>query len=204
MGLFAEIRRRFGWNNNQTFGAITDLQFFPALYQPDTLRIDNAETFLPIHRAINLVSNDVARLPVKLERKNSDGEWRSNTPLPPPPTTEPLDHTRPTSPLGGTAAELWLLEPQRRSDRKNAGVAGAVALVGIGLLSIGMSNFANRSEAVPSVQRSNPNIIGVVLEHDRTTGRWKNRLLAIQGDGKILELETNFPQPRWKPFEHSP
>ncbi|MDB4633063.1 hypothetical protein OAG01_01330 [bacterium] len=33
---------------------------------------------------------------------------------------------------------------------KNAGMAGAVALVGIGLLSIGLSNFANRAEAVPS------------------------------------------------------
>ena len=34
---------------------------------------------------------------------------------------------------------------------KNAGMAGAVALVGIGLLSIGLSNFANRAQAVPSV-----------------------------------------------------
>lgn len=33
---------------------------------------------------------------------------------------------------------------------KNAGMAGAVALVGIGLLSVGLSNFANRAEAVPS------------------------------------------------------
>jgi len=33
---------------------------------------------------------------------------------------------------------------------KNAGMAGAVALVGIGLLSIGLSNFTNRAEAVPS------------------------------------------------------
>ena len=87
---------------------------------------------------------------------------------------------------------------------KNAGMAGAVALVGIGLLSIGLSNFANRAEAVPVMQSSNPNIIGVVLEHGRSTGRWKNRLLAIQGDGKILELETLHPQPRWKPFEYSP
>jgi hypothetical protein len=30
-------------------------------------------------------------------------------------------------------------------------MAGAVALVGIGLLSIGLSNFANRAQAVPSV-----------------------------------------------------
>ena len=33
---------------------------------------------------------------------------------------------------------------------KNAGMAGAVALVGIGLITIGLSNFANRAEAVPS------------------------------------------------------
>ena len=84
MGLLAEIRRRFGWNNNQTFGAITDPQFFPALYQPDTLRIDNAETYLPIHRAINLVSNDVARLPLKVERKNQNGDWEEvDSPLTP-------------------------------------------------------------------------------------------------------------------------
>ena len=34
---------------------------------------------------------------------------------------------------------------------KNAGMAGAVALVGIGLLSIGLSNFATRATASPSV-----------------------------------------------------
>ncbi len=33
---------------------------------------------------------------------------------------------------------------------KNAGMAGAVALVGIGLVTIGLSNFSNRAEAVPS------------------------------------------------------
>jgi len=33
---------------------------------------------------------------------------------------------------------------------KNAGMAGAVALVGIGLITIGMSNFANRADATPA------------------------------------------------------
>ena len=33
---------------------------------------------------------------------------------------------------------------------KNAGMAGAVALVGIGLITIGLSNFANRAEATPA------------------------------------------------------
>ena len=87
---------------------------------------------------------------------------------------------------------------------KNAGMAGAVALVGIGLLSIGLSNFANRAEAVPVMQSSGPDIVGVVLEPGRKSGRWNSRLLAIQGDGKILQLETLHPQPRWKPFEYSP
>ena len=30
---------------------------------------------------------------------------------------------------------------------KNAGMAGAVALVGIGLITIGLSNFVNRDDA---------------------------------------------------------
>ena len=34
---------------------------------------------------------------------------------------------------------------------KNAGMAGAVALVGIGLITIGLSNFANRADATPAV-----------------------------------------------------
>ena len=33
------------------------------------------------------------------------------------------------------------------SEMKNAGMAGAVALVGIGLITIGLSNFANRDDA---------------------------------------------------------
>ena len=36
---------------------------------------------------------------------------------------------------------------------KNAGMAGAVALVGIGLITIGLSNFASRADAVPASMR---------------------------------------------------
>ena len=106
--------------------------------------------------------------------------------------------------VGVAVAGSRLLRLQRRLDMKNAGMAGAVALVGIGLLSIGLGNFATQATASPVVQNSSPNIVGVVLEPGRKSGRWNSRLLAIQGDGKILELETNFPQPRWKPFEYSP
>ena len=39
---------------------------------------------------------------------------------------------------------------------KNAGMAGAVALVGIGLITIGMSNFANRADATPATVNAGP------------------------------------------------
>ena len=40
---------------------------------------------------------------------------------------------------------------------KNAGMAGAVALVGIGLITIGMSNFANRADATPATPAATVN-----------------------------------------------
>ena len=87
---------------------------------------------------------------------------------------------------------------------KNAGMAGAVALVGIGLMTIGLSNFANRAEAVSQAGPAPAQVVGVVLEHGHNTGRWANRLLAVKSDGSIVELETQHPQPRWKPFAYSP
>ncbi len=87
---------------------------------------------------------------------------------------------------------------------KSAGMARAVALVGIGLIIIGLSNFANRAEAVPQARPAAAQVVGVVLEHGHNTGRWANRLLAVKSDGSVVELETLHPQPRWKPFDYTP
>ncbi len=81
------IRRLFGWTTQSTLGGITDPGFFPSIYEPDTLRIENAESFLPINRAITLVSTDVARLPVSVVEPNESGIAE----LPNHPITQLLD-----------------------------------------------------------------------------------------------------------------
>ena len=86
----------------------------------------------------------------------------------------------------------------------NAGMTGAVALVGIGLITIGLSNSSHRADAISVAQPPTGGIVGVVLDPGSASGRWSSRLLAVQGDGKILELDTTLPQSRWKPFQYSP
>lgn len=87
---------------------------------------------------------------------------------------------------------------------KNAGMAAAVALVGVGLITIGLGNFTSRATAVPMVQSAHPNIVGVALDPSQSSGRWKSRLLAVQGNGKILYLDTKLPVAKWVPFQYSP
>jgi hypothetical protein len=72
---------------------------------------------------------------------------------------------------------------------KNAGMAGAVALVGIGLLSIGLSNFANRADAVPSAVVNagpdDPTIVWYGLRDvDRTQG------FGSQGGTNVVEFHA--------------
>ena len=71
---------------------------------------------------------------------------------------------------------------------KNAGIAGAVALVGIGLLSIGLSNFANRAEAVPSGTASNEKRLGPGTVCRIENSNW------FEGEGRDLCSEQGvFP-----------
>lgn len=69
---------------------------------------------------------------------------------------------------------------------KNAGMAGAVALVGIGLITIGLSNFANRAEAVPSAPANLGPGEPVIVWYDVTDGGG-NRTIAwrLWSDGRL-------------------
>ena len=87
---------------------------------------------------------------------------------------------------------------------KNPGMSAAVALVGIGLITIGLSNFMSKATADPVAQNANSNIVGVVLDPTIGTGRMKSRLLAVQANGKILVLDTKLAQTKWVPFQFSP
>ena len=71
---------------------------------------------------------------------------------------------------------------------KNAGMAGAVALVGIGLLSIGLSNFANRAEAVPSGDTPLDKGLGPGVVCEMLMSNW------FEGEGSVLcSLQEIFP-----------
>ena len=80
----------------------------------------------------------------------------------------------------------------------------AIALVGTGLITIGLGNFASKATANPVAQNPTSNIVGVVLDPSAGTGRMKSRLLAVQSNGKILVLDTTLPRTKWVPFQFSP
>ena len=74
---------------------------------------------------------------------------------------------------------------------KNAGMAGAVALVGIGLLSIGLSNFANRAEAVPSaVVNAGPDEPTIAQEEKPSGAPSCSRRRRVRLSGVRLQLEV--------------
>ena len=84
---------------------------------------------------------------------------------------------------------------------KNAGMAGAVALVGIGLLSIGLSNFANRAEAVPSaVVNAGPDeptivafgSLGNSTPSTSSTARSEGGFYRLWSDGRIEVRKIRF------------
>ena len=72
---------------------------------------------------------------------------------------------------------------------KNAGMAGAVALVGIGLLSIGLSNFANRAQAVPSAVVTagpdEPVIVAFGSLGGASTSGWQTGFYRLWSDSRI-------------------
>ena len=73
--MFKEIRRLFKWKNSSTFGSAVSPQWFPSLHQPENITIFNAESYTPINRAINLVTNDMGRMEVSVQKK-IDGDWK--------------------------------------------------------------------------------------------------------------------------------
>lgn len=90
---------------------------------------------------------------------------------------------------------------------KNPGMTGAVALVGIGLITIGLSNFvkAPQAHAAPVMsQSSGPKMIGIALDHGRGSGRWNKTLLAVDSEGKVYSLNTTATTSKWESFTFSP
>ena len=47
-------------------------------------------------------------------------------------------------------------------------------------------------------------VVSVVLEPTRSSGRWNSTLLAVKDNGEIVYLDTSRPKTQWVPFEFSP
>ncbi|MCH2141301.1 MAG: hypothetical protein MK100_09780 [Phycisphaerales bacterium] len=91
---------------------------------------------------------------------------------------------------------------------KNASMSGAIALVGIGLITIGLGNFLGNPEA-HAVSAANqvggqPAMIGIAIDDSRSSGRWNKTLLAVDSSGKVYALDTKAPKVKWAPFIYSP
>jgi hypothetical protein len=86
-----------------------------------------------------------------------------------------------------------LLNLQRRLDMKNAGMAGAVALVGIGLLSIGLSNFANRAQAVPSAVVTAGPDEPVIVSFQIILGAYAETAYRLWSDGRLERRPLGYP-----------
>ena len=90
---------------------------------------------------------------------------------------------------------------------KNAGMSGAIALVGIGLITIGLGNFVKAPEAHAATPRNavgQSNMIGITLDRTSGSGRWNQTLLAVDANGKVYALDTSQSTSSWKPYKYSP
>ena len=90
---------------------------------------------------------------------------------------------------------------------KNASMSGAVALVGIGLITIGLGNFFKAPDAhagVPLYSAGQSTMIGITLDPVRGSGRWNQTLLAVDANGKVFALDTSQAKSAWKSFQYSP
>ena len=91
---------------------------------------------------------------------------------------------------------------------KNAGMSGAVALVGIGLIIIGLGNFLKTPDAhaLSPVNQAGgrAGMIGIAIDESRGSGRWNKTLIAVDSNGKVYALDTQAPIAKWAPFTFSP
>ena len=91
---------------------------------------------------------------------------------------------------------------------KNAGMAGAVALVGIGLISIALSNVITAPQAYAGTTANQVSgqgaMIGIAIDQAQGSGRWNKTLLAVDSNGKVYALDTSSATTKWAPFKYSP
>lgn len=87
--------------------------------------------------------------------------------------------------------EIRRLERSRSNWR-----TGGIGL--IGLMTGAVLCGAVGTDGAPS------DVASVVIETDKSSGRWDSTLLAVMENGDIMYLDTTRPRTEWKTFVYSP
>ena len=66
----------------------------------------------------------------------------------------------------------------------------------------GSSDSAHVVQDSPSLNKDA--FVAVVLDPNKSSGRWASTLLAIKGGGDIFYLDTTRPDSNWAPYIYSP
>ena len=55
-----------------------------------------------------------------------------------------------------------------------------------------------------SMQNAPPEVAAVVIDTEKSSGRWGSTLIAVMNNGDIMYLDTTRPTSEWVPYMYSP
>ena len=95
---------------------------------------------------------------------------------------------------------------ERSRDRWRLITVGMICLVSGAIL---MAASRSKSSDSAHVVQDSPSLnkdgfVAVVLDPNKSSGRWASTLLAVKGDGDIFYLDTTRPNSNWAPYIYSP
>jgi hypothetical protein len=68
----------------------------------------------------------------------------------------------------------------------------------IGLITGGLLAGAVKPRTAPS------EVASVIIDNDKSSGRWDSTLIAVMDNGDIMYLDTTRPKTAWIPYKYSP
>ena len=74
---------------------------------------------------------------------------------------------------------------------------------GLVIGTIGLASGAILTGAV-SMQNEPPEVAAVVIDTEKSSGRWGSTLIAVMENGDIMYLDTTRPTSEWLPYVYSP
>lgn len=95
---------------------------------------------------------------------------------------------------------------KRSRDHWRLSAVGMICLVSGAILMAasrsGPSDSAHLVQDSPGHDKNG--FVAVVLDPNKSSGRWASTLLAVKGNGDIFYLDTTRPDSNWAPYIYSP